>query len=107
MAETAKTKTKSKRQAKKESVTVVHQVTTAIQVGRDNYLLKGTEDGRGVNVQNEKGNLFIPYGDAGKAIVTELSKQIGANSGRKRRRTKAEILAANGGEPKGETEGEA
>jgi hypothetical protein len=102
----AEARTKTKRQAKaKTSVTVVRQVTTAIQVGRDNYLMKATEDGRGVRLENEAGGVFIPFGEAGQAIVKNLSELVGSTTPRKRRRTKAEILAANAGQPKVEPTG--
>jgi hypothetical protein len=86
--------TAPKKQNRKATVAVVQNVTTAIQVGRDNYLLKGTEDGRGVRLENKQGGVFIPYGAGGKAIIEQLTAQVEAGSGRKRRRTAAEILAA-------------
>lgn len=83
-----------KKQNRKAEVSVVQNVTTAIQVGRDNYLMKGTSDGRGVRLENKDGGIFIPYGVGGKTILEQLSSQIEAGSGRKRRRTAAEILAS-------------
>jgi len=80
----------------RNEVKIVQEVTTAISVGNDQYLIKSTADGRGVNVQNKQGNLFIPYGQAGKAIVESLTKQVETGSGRTRRRTAAEILAQKG-----------
>ncbi len=82
------------KQNRKTQVSVVQNITTAIQVGRDNYLLKGTSDGRGVRVENKAGGIFIPYGAGGKAILENLLTQITSGSGRKRRRTAAEILAS-------------
>lgn len=83
-----------KKQNRKAQISVVQNVTTAIQVGRDNYLLKGTQDGRGVRLENKAGGIFIPYGAGGKAILEQLTSQVDSGSGRKRRRTAAEILAA-------------
>ena len=83
-----------RKQNRKAQVSVVQSVTTAVQVGRDNYLMKGTSDGRGVRLENKDGGIFIPYGDGGRAILEQLNTQVEAGSGRRRRRTKAEILAS-------------
>lgn len=85
----------------RNAVQVVTEMTTAIKVGSDNYLLKGTADGRGVNIQNKQGSLFIPYGAAGTAILENLTSLLAVGSGRKRRRTKAEIEAANANNSEG------
>ena len=76
---------------------VVKNVITAIQVGRDNYLLKTTNDGRGVRIENKDGSVFVPFGEAGKLIVQNLMEQVQTGSGRTRRRTKAEILSQREG----------
>jgi hypothetical protein len=84
---------KGQSKTEKPKVTVVKEVTYAIPVGRDQYVVKNTADGRGVNVQNKQGNIFIPFGDEGKAILESLNELVDAGSGRNRRRTAAEIKA--------------
>ena len=84
---------KAKKQVR-NAVSVAQTVTTAIQIGKDNYLMKGTSDGRGIRLENGEGGIFIPYGVGGKAIVENLTKQVDAGSAtRGRRRTKAEMAA--------------
>lgn len=86
--------TAPKTQNRKGQVSVVQNVTTAVQVGRDQYIIQGTSDGRGVRVENSQNSLFIPYGEGGKAILAALTTQVETGSGRKRRRTAAEIAAS-------------
>jgi hypothetical protein len=80
-------------------VSVMQQVTTVVTVGKDNYLIKKTEDGRGVHIENGDRSLFIPLGEAGKVIVKSLVSLVGEGQtvlrNRRKRRTKAEIEAAN------------
>lgn len=81
------------------AVSVQQQVTTVVTVGKDSYLIKKTEDGRGVHVENGQNSLFIPIGEAGKVIVKSLVSLVGEGNtvlrNKRKRRTKAEIAAAN------------
>lgn len=91
---------KGKRNAKpaKAVATKVSVVTSAmvVEVGNDNYLLKPTNDGRGVRVENSGGSIFIPFGQAGKAILRTLGQLQPATvkaTPKRTRRTKAQIAA--------------
>lgn len=79
--------------ANRKSVVVVQEVTYAIPVGRDQYVVKSTADGAGVSVSNKQSTTFIPFGDEGKAILESMSALMEIGSARKRRRTAAEIKA--------------
>lgn len=80
-------------------VTVIQETTTAIQVGKDYYLVKTTSDGRGVHLENKEHSIFIPFGEGGKAIVNSLTEKVNAVTPKqtKRRRTQLEIMAQGGG----------
>ena len=53
---------------------------SVITQGSDVYILQPTSDGRGVNVQNAKGNLFVPSGQIGADIAKEILRLVNTKS---------------------------
>lgn len=66
---------------KNNEVEIVVETVAAIRLGNDHCLIKPTNDGRGIRVENKSGSIFIPYGKEGKAVVDYLKRQIDSNEG--------------------------
>ena len=97
-ATTAKTQpTVTKPQPKKTGVKILEETTVAIQVGKDVYGIKTTNDGRGIRMENKQGSIFIPFGAEGKAIVDYLKKKVDGAKNTGRRRTSLELVAQGAG----------
>jgi len=79
----------------KNEVSVTRQTVSSIKVGKNTYDI--TKLDGGVNISDgAKGNLFVPNGALGKALANEILALTHVVVPRKRR-TKAEIQAANAG----------
>lgn len=75
---------------------IVRENASVIQVGSDLVFVTATKDGRGVFVENGQSNLFIPKGDAGKAILSAVTKTLAGMSEapvKRTRRSSEEVQA--------------
>lgn len=81
---------------KQNKIQIVQEAVTAIQSGKDVYVLKSTSDGKGVRIENKQGNIFIPKGDVGLAIARQLLAQVetAVSKTGKRSRRSAIVAAA-------------
>jgi hypothetical protein len=91
---------KGKKTVKNEAS--VTRGVSAIQVGNDTYQVAPTKDGRGIDVRNANGQIFIPVGNAGQLLgreILSLTKVQAVTKAKRKRRTKEQIEAANANVP--------
>lgn len=88
---------KGKKNATVTSPVVVNRNTSVIEVGNDSYQIAPVSNGRGVDLRNSAGRIFIPMGETGQAIARELLNltkvQVVAAKVKRTRRTKVQMDA--------------
>ena len=54
------------------NTTTTEKAVSTIAVGEDTYYIYSTSGGEGIRIENRDNSLFIPYGEEGTKVATQL-----------------------------------